>query len=136
MGAASTLRKDALTVIRPHGEERGRNHLPTRPTQAHGALGRKKAGMDPKHAEWEARRGGESHYLLGLWIFLQHNLREKNQEAGNDHKAQVLIPGDNFIKMLGLDFSSTKWVPVKQLRNICLNHGKTHRCLCSSRSRG
>lgn len=47
MGVASTLRKDALTVIRPHGEER--------PAQAHGALGRKKAGMEPKHAEWEAR---------------------------------------------------------------------------------
>lgn len=53
-------------------------------------------------------RGGESCDLLGPWIFLQHSLRGKNQEEGNDHKAQVLIAGDHCIKMLGLDFSSTK----------------------------
>lgn len=58
--------------------------------------------------------GRGSHYLLGLWIFLQYSLRGKNQEAGNDHKGQLLIPGDNFIKKLGLDFSSTKWVLLKR----------------------
>lgn len=46
------------------------------------------------------------------WIFFWHSLSEKNQE-GNDQKAQVLLSGDNFIKMLGLDFSPTKWDLVK-----------------------
>lgn len=48
--------------------------------------------------------------------FSSAQLEGEEQQEGDGHKAQVLVSGDYFIKMLGLDFPSAKWDLVKQSR--------------------